>query len=89
MTSVGVRELKGQLSRFLKRVKDGERLAITERGKLIAILSGPPANAAERQVESMIREGVASWDGGKPAGAARPPKIAGRSVADTVIEDRR
>ncbi len=89
MTSVGVRELKGKLSRYLKRVKLGERLAITERGQLIAILSAPPANVAEQQVESMIREGVASWDGGKPAGAARSRKIAGRSVADAVIEDRR
>jgi prevent-host-death family protein len=89
MTRIGVRELKGQLSRYLRRVKLGERLAITERGRLIAILSGPPANAAEQQVESMIREGVASWDGGKPAGAARPRKIAARSVADAVIEDRR
>jgi prevent-host-death family protein len=41
MTSVGVRELKGQLSRYLKRVKRGERLAITERGRLIAVLSAP------------------------------------------------
>jgi hypothetical protein len=47
------------------------------------------ANAAEQEVESMIREGVASWDGGKPAGASRPRKVAGRSVADTVIEERR
>ena len=89
MTSVGVRELKGQLSRYLKRVKLGERLGITERGQLIAILSAAPANAAEQQIESMIREGVASWDGGKPAGAARPKKTSGRPVADAVIEDRR
>ncbi len=89
MTRVGVRELKGQLSRYLKRVKQGERLAITERGKLIAVLSAPAASAAEQEVESMLREGIASWDGGKPAGALLPRKIAGRSVADTVIEDRR
>ena len=89
MASVGVRELKGQLSRYLKRVKGGERLAITERGKLIAVLSAPPASVAEQQVEAMLREGIASWEGGKPAGALRPGKIAGRSVADTVIEDRR
>jgi prevent-host-death family protein len=89
MTSVGVRDLKGQLSRYLKRVKRGERLAITERGKLIAVLSAPPASGAEEYVEFMLRERIASWDGGKPAGAARPRKIAGRSVADSVIEDRR
>jgi prevent-host-death family protein len=89
MTSVGVRELKGQLSRYLKRVKGGERLAITERGKLIAILSAPPEGEAGERVELLLRERIAAWDGGKPAGAKRPPKIAGRSVADAVIEDRR
>ena len=89
MTSVGVRELKGQLSRYLKRVKGGERLAITERGKLIAILSAPAGCAADLQVETMLREGIASWDGGKPAGASRPATLAGPSVADAVIEDRR
>ena len=89
MTSVGVRELKGQLSRYLKRVKNGERLAITERGKLIAVLSAPAATGAAQEVETMLREGIASWDGGKPAGAPRPKKIAGRSVADMVLEERR
>ena len=89
MASVGIRELKGQLSRYLKRVKHGERLSITERGKLIAVLSAPPASGAEQQVELMLRERIASWDGGKPAGAPRLRKIAGRSVADAMIEDRR
>ena len=35
MTSVGVRELKGRLSHYLRRVKVGERLTITERGKIL------------------------------------------------------
>jgi prevent-host-death family protein len=89
MTSVGVRDLKGQLSRYLRRVKAGERLAITERGKLIAVLSPPAESAAEQQLETMLREGIASWDGGKPAGASRPVKLRGPSVADAVIEERR
>lgn len=89
MTSVGVRELKGQLSRYLKLVKKGERIAITERGKLIAIVSAPAKSVAEQHVESMLREGIASWDGGKPAGASRLAKLSGPSMADAVIEDRR
>lgn len=33
MVSVGIRELKNRLSQYLKRVRAGERLVVTERGK--------------------------------------------------------
>jgi prevent-host-death family protein len=35
---VGVRELRQNLSRYLRRVAEGERLEVTERGKPVAIL---------------------------------------------------
>ncbi len=35
---VGVRELRQNLSRYLDRVKDGESLVVTERGKEVAKL---------------------------------------------------
>lgn len=39
-TTVGVRELKNQLSSFLDRVKAGEEITVTEHGRPIARLSG-------------------------------------------------
>jgi prevent-host-death family protein len=41
--TVGVRELRQNLSRYLERVKDGETLTVTERGNEVARLvpSGP------------------------------------------------
>lgn len=36
--TVGVRELRQNLSRYLERVKDGETLAVTERGREVARL---------------------------------------------------
>lgn len=89
MGAVGVRELKNQLSRYLRRVRAGERLVITERGRPIAIVTSPTANRGDRRIQALLREGLARWDGGKPKGAARPPKIKGPSVARAVIEDRR
>jgi prevent-host-death family protein len=89
MTTVGVRELKNQLSRYLKRVRAGERLVVTERGEPVAIISPPVATETDRRVEAMLRQGVAQWAGGKPRGARRPPRVRGRSVADAVIEGRR
>ena len=46
MQTVGVRELRQNLSRYLERVKDGETLLVTERGREVARLvpSEPNAN---------------------------------------------
>ena len=88
MTTVGIRELKSQLSRYLKRVRAGERLVVTERGEPVAIISPPAASTAERRIEAMLRLGVAHWAGGKPRGASRPPKVRGKPVAAAVLEDR-
>jgi prevent-host-death family protein len=88
MTTVAVRELKNRLSEYLRRVKAGERVVVTERGKAVAVIS-TVQNPVDKGIEAMVREGAARWGGGKPRGAKRPPKIKGPSVADAVIEDRR
>ncbi|MGH2488568.1 MAG: type II toxin-antitoxin system Phd/YefM family antitoxin, partial [Candidatus Limnocylindria bacterium] len=36
---VGVRELRQNLSVYLRRVKRGERLEVTERGRAVALLA--------------------------------------------------
>lgn len=46
MISVGVRELSHHTSRYLARVKAGQSLEITERGRVIAVIT--PAVAGER-----------------------------------------
>ena len=50
--SVGVRELRQNLSRYLERVKAGESLIVTERGREVARLtpSGPPDSPIARLV---------------------------------------
>ena len=73
MTAIGVRALKNQLSRYLKRVQGGERLVVTARGKAVAILSPPSATETDRRIEAMLREGAARWGGGKPTGSRRAP----------------
>lgn len=39
MSTVGVRELRQNLSRYLQRVKDGASLEVTEHGRVVARLS--------------------------------------------------
>ena len=89
MAAVGVRELKNRLSQYLKQVRAGEPLVVTERGTPIAVISSPHTPQVDRHIEAMLREGRARWSGGKPRGSKRPPKIKGPSVAQAVIEDRR
>ena len=69
MISVGIRELKNNLSRYLKRVEAGERIAITDRGRVVAEL-GKPLSAGESPTKSRLDELIA-------AGLARPPIKAG------------
>jgi prevent-host-death family protein len=85
----GIREVKNRFSEYLRRVKRGETLVITERNVPVARLvpfhqQGPP------QILTLVEEGVASWEGGKPRGAAVPPAVRGTaSIAALVAEDRR
>jgi prevent-host-death family protein len=41
MIRIGIRELRQHASRYLKQVKAGEIVEVTERGKLIALLVAP------------------------------------------------
>lgn len=54
MERIGVRELRQHASRYLGRVKAGETVEVTERGKLVALLVPPdPARSSrERLVAS-------------------------------------
>ena len=89
MTTVGVRDLKNRLSEYLRRVADGEHITVTDRGRPVAFMSPPEPPAEHEIVRRMVREGIASWGGGKPRGAARPIRIRGKPLSSTVLEDRR
>jgi len=43
MESIGVRELQQHASAALRRVERGETLGVTDRGRLVAILTSPSA----------------------------------------------
>jgi prevent-host-death family protein len=89
VTTVGVRDLKNRLSEFLRRVADGERITVTDRGRPVALIAPPDAPPEHVVVAGMVREGLASWGGGKPRGSAHPPRVRGKPVSRTVLEDRR
>jgi len=51
---VGIRELRNQLSKWVARVREGEEVVITDRGKPVARLV--PAHG-ESHYERLVREG--------------------------------
>jgi antitoxin (DNA-binding transcriptional repressor) of toxin-antitoxin stability system len=61
MTTVGIRELKGKLSAYLRMVKAGEVVQVTDRGQVVAELRLPTADGGPTsypRLNQLIREGV-------------------------------
>ena len=91
MDTVGIRELKSGLSRYLKRVRAGGRVTVTERGRAIATISPVDLSGDLKCAHALVGGGRAQWAGGKPRGVshdARPASSARRSVSAAVLEDR-
>jgi prevent-host-death family protein len=90
MNTVGIRELKANLSRHLKRVRSGARLVVTERGRAIASIQPIETHRDVDWAHALVAAGRAQWSGGKPEGATPPAPIQrGKSVSAAVVEDRR
>lgn len=41
MRTVGIREIKSKLSEYLRQVREGERILVTDRGRVVAELREP------------------------------------------------
>ncbi|HIJ54925.1 MAG TPA: type II toxin-antitoxin system Phd/YefM family antitoxin [Deltaproteobacteria bacterium] len=89
METIGIRELKENLSRYMKRVKTGERIIVTDRKKEIAIIMPLEKKSNEEKIYQLIQRGMACWSGGKPKGMPTRIVSMGKSVSDAVIENRR
>jgi prevent-host-death family protein len=86
MISVGIKELKEKLSGYVDKVRHGEEIVVTDRGKEIALVI--PLSRERSAVNQLVGSGRAAWTGGKPVGV-KGIKAKGGSVAKTVLEDRR
>jgi prevent-host-death family protein len=67
--SVGVAELRQNLSRYLRRVERGERLLVTDRNRPVAELGPPPSTGAA--LDRLIAEGRVS----RPLGRGLPEPL--------------
>jgi len=84
MTQIGVRELRQNASEWLRRAHAGERIEVTRRGQVMAVLGPPPASGgglARLRQEGRLKP--ASITGTLPA-----PVPTGRSASDALAELR-
>ena len=94
MTHVGSRKLKNRLGSFLARVRAGETILITDRGRPIAKLTptGEPPGA-ERTVEELLQQLAAKGQvhlASQRVDARQLPaaRVKGKPLSQLILEDR-
>jgi prevent-host-death family protein len=87
IAKVGVRELRQNLSVYLRRVKAGESLEVTERGATVARLT-PISPGPRSPYERMVAEGLITRAKGHLRDLPPPPKIPGRPLSEILQEIR-
>ena len=63
MESVGIREMKARLSSYLRRVRAGESVAVTDRGKVVAVLAPPGVHGDDADGVPALHERVRALGG--------------------------
>jgi prevent-host-death family protein len=89
MITVGIRELKNNLSYYLRGVKKGRPVTITERGQSVAVLMPAETPTDASLARELSRKGIGTWKGGKPRGGSRSVVIKGKPVSQIIVEERR
>ncbi len=87
-SSVGIRELKTNLSKYLRQVKTGQTVVITERGEPIGRIV-PEGRSLEERLQILAATGLLQQVGGKlPVIQAVAVNRGSGQVSDLVVEGR-
>ena len=84
---VGVRDLRQNLSKYLRKVERGRTLRVLARGRPVATLAPLPGESSS--LDDLIREGRAIPAGRNLAAVTPlPPKRSGKTLSDALQEQR-
>lgn|GEM_PF-122655 len=91
--TVGVRDLKNGLTRYLRFVEDGESVMVTSRNRPVAVLNKPDLHGArlpEEKIAALVAEGklLPAKESG-PFKPFKPVRAKGKPVSRLIIEERR
>jgi prevent-host-death family protein len=92
MKTVGSRELKNRLGRYLGLVRKGETLTVTDRGKAVAHIVPPsPHSGSDESLDNFLKrledEGHLH-QGTRPFKRLKPVRLKGKPVSQIILEDR-
>lgn len=87
---VGARELKTRLGAYLRRVRGGQRIVVTERGTPVAELRGLQADAGSlsARLERLEAQGLVSRPERRRLPPLRGVRCEGGSASAALVEDR-
>lgn len=87
--AISVRELKERLSHYLRLVREGETVVVTQRGVPVARLA-PVGRTLEQQLASLRDIGLIEWSGQKLQPSSPPIRLRkGKSISEILVEERR
>ena len=93
MVTVGSRELKNRLGKYLGLVRKGQTVEITERGKRVGLLVPTADETSSEHAEILARlraKGGIRWGSGKLKTNFKPIKLKpGKTLSEIILEDRR
>jgi prevent-host-death family protein len=86
--NVGLRELKTHLSQYMRQVKSGDTILITEHGRPVGRIV-PAPKSLDDQIQAMLDGGLIEWNGQHPPPVTHKPRVHGKkTVSEMLIEDR-
>jgi prevent-host-death family protein len=96
MASAGVRELKDNLSRYIRRIEAGERISITAHGRVVAALvphgelSGASRSSSPDKLDKLVAEGIvrAPTEPGDPLEDWPTIRLVPGTAAELIDSDR-
>ncbi len=93
MKAVAVKELKNRLSAYLREVKNGEVVLVTDRGVVVAELRQPSAGAVlgthDQILERLCAEGVLAPGLPQDPRAYRPSPLGGAVASSDLLDAER
>lgn len=85
----GIRELKSRLSEYVRDVKAGATVVVTERGRRVARLV-PDGGTLEERLHALRASGAILWSGRRLGVVEPEPRADERTdVAGILVENRR
>jgi prevent-host-death family protein len=86
--AVGVRDLKTRLSEYLRLVKNGQTVLITDHGKPVGRIV-PIEASLEQRISVLKQAGLVSWNGQKLAHSQPVAKNTSQNlISDILVEMR-